>query len=739
MGSYPFGAAVLNNVKLGPEKAVDDNNKLINVNMVGVVFANNSNFNNVNFTTALTALSEVANTSFMCSQITGSTTTKVYGQNFYAKGISGRLWKDKTTLSDINSLYKSPLGQSSCSNAFIGPGVDLRNEKIKAGKAGVPTLISVSLEDANLDGVELTYVSFSKSLKNASFVGSIMNNVIITDSIEGTDFTDLQAIGKAATDRGVDLSGANELTATSKMPVFIGAQMPWASMMTKVKGSPTNMLNMTKNTKTNKIVDLSNALFNADSAADNVLWKYVDMEDANLENSKWGSNRSAPVQLLIDGSSFKGAILRNAKAVASNGTTVFTGVPTLTYTNFEGSNLTRCTFFKHGGTLAEANWKQSRFVKIKHDTAGMTAATLQKELSLTKAQILLVRNKDLTFFGLPGGLTGVYSTTQFGLDLSNFTIDGVAFKAGQQMGRSNMKNLIIQNSIFGGTASASTTCAMEFLHQTKEEANYLENFQIMDCDMALGTIIVVSVTTDKTKLGVWGSKATELKFCPAGVNKNNSTKLGLFGINKINGNKQVGDNTLRNARTVGGAYHNKREINWGGISTDEMTYAIQECDLSKDKFKDGGVGIKNNIKLTVAKFDIGNGCSLPKYITNVDNMTLSPYGAIGVLGTNVTVLANKDFTDATMNNMNIHADFLAGTAVFKNANLKDTDFHLSNLNAASLSFAILNEKTDFSECVQTANAKITGRDIIGSTTKLHVKGLTNTYTYKIANNQFTIA
>ena len=746
--AFDFGDAVLNNVKLGPENPVDDVtdlNNLLNVDMDSVVFASNSNFNNLNFKKPLTVLALASNTSFRMSQIdttTAEPTGKVWRQNFYAKGINGCLYKNGANKKEINNLYKTPgYAQASCSNSFRGPGMDLSKEKI-TGVAGAAITVSESLEESILDGLNMEYVTFSGSLKNASFKNASMYKVTITGSIEGTDFTGIQANGTSNTNRGIDLSGVPALTATNKMPIFAGAQMNWASMMLNVVGSSSNMLDMTNS------ASLVNAQFNADGAGtDDVTWSYVNMEGADLTDSKWGANISDPDKLVVTGTSFKNCKLNNAKALASDGTTKFGEVPSLSYANFEGANLTKCNFFDFTNTLDAPNYIQARFWGIKHDDPTMTATNYQSELGLPSDEILLYKHNDGTFFGLPGGASGDYTNAREGLDLSGgLVIEGVTFKTAQQMGRSNMKNLTIQNCTFQGTAAATTTCAMELSHDDATEANYLENFQIKNCTIASGSV-VVSEATDATERLVWGDKSTALQKLPCGANVNGGgglEALTFYGKSMLNGNLVLSDNLIREARMLGGAYHDPSQIIWAGMDAGAVASVatVEACDLSNDIWLKDGVGVKNDTDPGALLFGETTNYEaiLPDDVSQVDNYVLSPFGTIGKTGTNVTIAASQDFKDKSLRNMSIHANITTGgTTDFNGADLRGTNFNKSNLDAATFSHAIVDENTDLSNVVQTASKKLSGTNIKGDTTKLPVKSSTaNTYTYVLKGGKLKI-
>ena len=685
--AFDFAGAVLNDSQLSA--GGHGTSIIMNVNLASVELANNIDLRNIKMG-ALTALKEAAGADFNCASITTATSGKVYGQNWYAKGIKGKLDLSVSGNTQVNNLYLSPIVGAECSGAFYGPGVDLTGETL-SGTVGQSLTINVSMEDANMTNLTLKYINFSSGVKNAIFEGATMLKVDINGSIEGANFKNVSADGTSTTNRGLDLAGAYDLIATSVMPDFTGAQLAYATMPA-VTGSATNKMSMTVGTAR---VNLSNAIWTSNH------FKYVDMEGANLTGAHFQAATTT-----LTGSSFKNADLTNAKFKAADGTTALTNVK-IDYGNWDGANITGMSDLLKADDTDGADTNQARLVNMVDNTTGADAASVQAKFD--SAIVKIYKNGDGKFCGLPG--TGLTDANNVGCDLSDFTLAGSAsgllsIASDQKMHRSNMKNFIMDYVSFGGTGAGG---AMELTHTDATDKEKLKGFHIKNSSLNDGDIKIANVADD-ADAQCWDKNATDTDkatHLPSGAGT--GTVLMLHGNSVYSGNaKTLTNNSMTGARMVGGLNHVTDVINYSGA--DFATYnaaGIMGADLSGD-------GFSGSSNLTDPTTNIFTGSTLPSAYKVVDNYLLGPGVTIGASGANVAVAADTDMSGIDLTGSSLHIAAGSGTLNLRNSTLNNVDFHASNLDAANISGATVNTTTDLSGIAQTASTKIIGRNIVNT-------------------------
>lgn len=679
--AFDLDDAILNDVKLGAHGTSTH----FKVDISATKLANNVDFRRIQ-TGAMSAMKEAAGANFDCAIIGTATSGKSYGVNWYAKGIKGKLDKTKSGYQEVNNLYTSPAPGIACTGAFYGPGADLRGETL-SGDSSSTLDITASMEDTDVSGLTLQFVKFSAGAKNANFEGATFIKVELDGDITGANFKNINATGTSAVNRGLDLSGATALTATSVMPDFSSASLEWASMP-EVTGSSTNKMKLTN-------AKLQWAIWTKRN------FQYVDMEGSNLSNANFQTATTT-----ITGVSWKNANLTNLKFKTSTDGDLTT--VEMDAANLDGANITGMDNLTKAGTAATL--ALTRLVNMTDETVGADRASVQAKFA--SGMVTIYKNSDGKFVGLPGT-----AASPPNLDISELTLGGtpsilMPIDSAQKMTKSKMTNFVLENVDFQATSGT----AMSLEHNDDASAGYLTGFHIKNAKIAAATITCVQATAANTARTskVWDttndgtSLTTEV---PSGAAT--GTTLMLHGTSVFSGiGKTLATGSMSAGRMVGGKNHVQDPIDHSGANLSAYDAAgIMGADLSNNTF--AGAKYVTDPGASNGNHKFSNS-TLPTGYKAIDNYVFGPSMIIGASGANVQIITAQDFSNADLSNAELHVAIVSGITNARGANLSGTKFNKSNVESLNISGATVSATTDLSEIEQTNDVVISGRNIVGS-------------------------
>jgi uncharacterized protein YjbI with pentapeptide repeats len=671
-----------------------------------------------------------------------ASTNVVWRTDFYAKGIKGDLapgsHENVTYSAGPHSLYTAPFDGNGC---LYGPGVDLTGCNFSGQSGAVLDLsaASRSLEEANLSGVigGIAHVKFA-SVKNADFSSKSLSVCQFNGSIAGAKFVGITANGTAAqTDSRVEFLSGTAVANTEPQPNFSSAQLDYA----KFDGN------------------LVGVGYSAAEAGD-VAEKRINMKSASLKNSEWNAQNNQYID--FTGASLNKAKFQNAAGLDATGSlfknanlsgvvVADTAQPTvpnpvvLARASLEGATIGNATdgaLNFSGMADAVANTLALRANDMIYAGSNATAVTAMFKSTLTSA----VKVSSGKFTLLPIKAASA-------MDLENVEVHGTAdakvtIPTAANFGVSMMKNMSMKFCVINGITlehdDGSIATAANARFPLAEPANaqpqYLEKFQIQNCDIQTNGLTVVQANTADTRL-LYGSTTviTANGDVPSGAT--DGTTMRFTGVDVFDATTKQSATAVNNAKMTG------KDLDNTGINFSGMDLGASGVKYTNIDFSGASMSGATYKQTTVPAAVAFSGCKLPtgyKEISSTDTDTGtggSQPGSI-VIGPNMsylnaTIIPMEGFTfdDADLTGSVFNKCTLTSNS-FRNCNLSGVDFHASKLDSINIRGATVNSSTDLSDITShLAAAKITGIDIVGTGMKLITDETTANVNYTLNNGE----